>query len=160
MPKYDQVELDVEDGEGEEETVVTDNNSQRTLMGGTLNLIAHVGEMIFGLSSAYGVDSEKDIDGSKLDERSIFSTFGHLSFVVREADTIDFGLGYSTVSHELSDDDGSNIETYLSYIYQTPIEGMWLKFATSYADATGKNDSGGDFEDTVYGARIRLNLDF
>lgn len=160
VPKYDKVEIDVAEGEGEEDTIVTDNKSRIDLMGGALNLIARFGELIFGLSGAYGTDSEKDVNGVTLNERDILSTFGHLSIAIREADTIGLGLGYSTVSYQNSDEGGSNIESYLSYIYQTPVEGLRLKFAGSYASATGENSDGGEFDDTIYGARVRLNFDF
>ena len=160
VPKYDKVEVEVAEEEGDEGTIVTDNESKISLMGGALNMVKNMSNMSFGLSGAYGIEGGKDVDGGDLDDRYVLSTFGHMTIVMREVDALGLGLGYSKTWYDKAEDEGDNIESYISYIYQMPVEGLKLKFAGSYAIVSGDNENGGEFNDAVYGGRIRLNLDF
>ncbi|MCP4398943.1 MAG: hypothetical protein GY801_16795 [bacterium] len=132
----------------------TDNNDYAvSKMGGGANVEFAAGAGTVGASVAYGMITGDDMDGNEMDDDSTLSTFGYFTMPVGDNS---FGLGGGYTMNSVDDNDDTMFETFASFNQQLPVEGLWLKYAASFASASF--DAGDDT--TGFGARVRFNYDF
>jgi hypothetical protein len=132
----------------------TDNNDYAVnKMGGGANVEFAAGAGTVGASVAYGMITGDDMDGNEMDDDSTLSTFGYFTMPVGDNS---FGLGGGYTMNSVDDNDDTMFETFASFNQQLPVEGLWLKYAASFASASF--DVGDDT--TGFGARVRVNYDF
>jgi hypothetical protein len=138
---------------------VGDNNFQENRYGGAIDLQGMFGASTIGISGAYGMITGKTIDDRDLDDTTQTSVFGWWKMAVGEANTVGLGLGWAGVDVENVGND-TKIEGYVVFIQQLPVEGLKIKYAASYAGATLDPEGGDSFDNSGFGARVRLNYDF
>jgi hypothetical protein len=132
----------------------SDNNDYAlNKMGGAANVEFGVGASTLGASVAYGMVTGDDMAGDEMDDENTLSTFGYYTMPVGDNS---FGLGAGFTTKSVDDNDDTMIETFAGYNQQLPVEGLWIKYAASFASASF--DVGDDT--SAFGARVRFNYDF
>jgi hypothetical protein len=135
------------------------SDAQTNQFGGSLNAEFNLGGTL-GLSVAYGALTGQDDAGDDLLDQNTLSTFLYYTMPVGEGNSFGVGGGYTMLSVEDYTDD-TMFEGFLSFNQQLPVEGLWIKYALSYAGASFDLDSGTDPDDTSsFGGRVRFNYDF
>ncbi len=113
-----------------------------------------------GLSVAYGAETGQDDAGDDLLDQTTLSTFLYWTMPVGEGNSFGLGGGFTAFTVEDFTDD-TMFETFASFNQQLPVEGLWIKYALSYAGASFDLDEGTDPDDTSsFGGRVRFNYDF
>jgi hypothetical protein len=134
----------------------TDNNDYAlNKMGGAANVEFGVGGSTLGASVAYRMITGTNMDNTDMADDSTFSTFLYYTMPVGD-NSLGLGGGYTMESVDVTDGDSTLFETFIGYNQQLPVEGLWLKYAASFAGASF--DVGDDT--TGFGARVRVNYDF
>jgi hypothetical protein len=134
----------------------TDNNDYAlNKMGAAANAEFGVGGSTLGASIAYRMITGTEMDNTDMADDSTLSTFLYYTMPVGD-NSLGLAGGYTMESVDVTDGDSTMFETYISYNQQLPVEGLWLKYAASFASASF--DVGDDT--TGFGARVRVNYDF
>jgi len=127
--------------------------------GGAANLELSLGGTL-GFSVAYGATTGQDDAGKDLLDASTLSTFAYYTMPVGEGNSLGFGGGFTAFSVDKLTDD-TMMEGFISFNQQLPVEGLWIKYALSYAGATFDAKEGADPDDTSsFGGRVRFNYAF
>ena len=135
------------------------SDSELSKFGAGANLELNLGGTL-GFSVAYGGITGKDDDGNDLLDSNTLSTFVYYTMPVGEGNSLGFGGGYTAFSVDDYTDD-TMMEGFISFNQQLPVEGLWIKYALSYAGATFDLKEGADPDDTSsFGGRVRFNYDF
>jgi hypothetical protein len=135
------------------------SDAQINQFGGGVNAEFNLGGTL-GLSVAYGGVTGQDDAGDDLKDSNTLSTFLYYTMPIGEGNSFGVAGGYTALSVEDITDD-TMFEGFLSFNQQLPVEGLWIKYALSYAGASFDSDSGPDPDDTSsFGGRVRFNYDF
>jgi hypothetical protein len=127
--------------------------------GGGLNAEFNLGGTL-GVSVAYGATTGKDDDGADLLDANTLSTFLYYTMPVGEGNSFGVAGGYTALSVDKFTDD-TMFEGFISFNQQLPVEGLWIKYALSYAGASFDYKDLPDPDDTSsFGGRVRFNYDF
>ncbi len=118
------------------------------------------GGATIGAAVARGTRGGTGVDNIDFDDEYTLSTFGYVTIPVMEDDAIGAAVGYTMLSFDKSDDEAKNLEGYLVYIHQLPVEGLKIKFAGSFSTAALEPEYGSDADNTAFGFRVRMNYDF
>lgn len=113
-----------------------------------------------GAAVARGTRGGTGVDNIDFDDEYTLSTFGYATIPVFEDDTIGVAAGYTMLSYDESDDEAKNLEGFVTYIHQLPVEGLKIKFCGSFSQATIEPEVGSDADNSAFGIRMRLNYDF
>ncbi|GAK61449.1 hypothetical protein U27_01349 [Candidatus Vecturithrix granuli] len=138
----------------------SDSDYDQTKWGFGVDASTKVGGVTIGAAVARGTVSGTDVDNVDWDDEYTLSTFGYATIPVMENDAIGAAIGYTMLSYDKSDDEAKNLEGYLVYIHQLPVEGLKIKFAGSFSTAAIEPEVGSDADNTAFGFRMRLNYDF
>ena len=113
-----------------------------------------------GLSVAYGGATGKDDAGEDLQDQTVLSAAGYYTMPVGEGNSLGFYGGFTSLDVEDYTTD-TMFEGFISFNQQLPVEGLWIKYALSYAGASFDAEEGEDPDDTSsFGGRVRFNYDF
>lgn len=138
----------------------SDSDYDLTKWGFGVDASTTFGGVTVGAAVARGTVSGTDVDNVDWDDAYTLSTFGYMKMGVGEADTVGAAIGYTMLSYDESDDEAKNLEGYVVYIHQLPVEGLKIKFAGSFSTAAIEPEYGSDADNTAFGVRMRLNYDF
>lgn len=134
------------------------SDAKMTKVGGGANIEVSVGGTL-GASVAYGMITGDDADGNALADESTLSSFVYYTMPVGDNS---LGLAGGLTMYTMEDvTDNTMFEGFVSFNQQLPVEGLWIKYAASFAGASFDADSGADPDDTsAFGARVRFNYAF
>jgi len=138
----------------------SDSDYECTKWGFGVDASTTFGNVTVGAAAALGTKTGTSAANIDFDDAYTLSTFGYTTITVLEDDAIGAAVGYTMLSYDKSDDESKNLEGYLVYIHQLPIEGLKIKFASSFSQATIEPEVGSDSDNTAFGFRMRLNYDF
>ncbi|MDY0093632.1 MAG: carbohydrate porin [Candidatus Vecturithrix sp.] len=113
-----------------------------------------------GVSVDRGTRGGTGIDNIDFDDEYTLSTFGYATITLSEDNALGLAAGYTMLSYDESDDEASNIEGYINFIHQLPVEGLKIKMAGSFSTASIEPEGCSDSDNTAFGFRTRLNYDF
>jgi hypothetical protein len=134
----------------------SDNNDYTmNKMGGAANAEFGVGGSTLGASVAYAMVTGTEMDNTDMADDSTLSTFLYYTMPVGD-NSLGLAGGYTMESVDVDDGDSTMFETFISYNQQLPVEGLWIKYAASFASASF--DVGDDT--SAFGGRVRFNYDF
>ena len=138
----------------------SDSDYDKTKWGFGVDASTTFGNVTVGAAVARGTESGTSVTNIDFDEKYTLSTFGYMNMGVGEADTLGVGVGYTMFSYDEHDDEAKNLEGFVTYIHQLPVEGLKIKFGGSFSQATIEPEVGSDVDNTAFGFRVRLNYDF
>lgn len=138
----------------------SDSDYDLTKWGFGVDASATFGKVTVGAAVARGTETGTSVENIDFDDEYTLSTFGYVKMGVGEADTVGAGVGYTMFSYDEHDDEAKNLEGYVTYIHQLPVEGLKIKFGGSFSQATIEPETGSDADNTGFGFRVRLNYDF
>jgi hypothetical protein len=135
------------------------SDAQLNLFGGSANLEFDLGGTL-GLSLSYGGTTGQDDAGDDLLDQNTLSGAVYYTMPVGEGNSLGLYGGYTALSVDKFTDD-TMFEGFLSFNQQLPVEGLWIKYALSYAGASFDYKDLPDPDDTSsFGGRVRFNYDF
>lgn len=131
-------------------------------MGGALDLATKLGTIDLGAAVAYGIEDGTTAGNEDATERTILSTFVYTKVPVGEANLFGLAAGFSNEEKDLESvtDKATLFETYATYVIQMPVDKLKMKLGASYAVASFEPEVGSDYDNGVFGARVRFNYDF
>jgi hypothetical protein len=113
-----------------------------------------------GVSLAYGGTTGKDSAGDDLLDANTLSGALYYTMPIGEGNSLGLYGGYTALSVDKLTDD-TMFEGFISFNQQLPVEGLWIKYALSYAGASFDYKDLPDPDDTSsFGGRVRFNYDF
>jgi hypothetical protein len=134
------------------------SDAELTQFGGGFNAEFNLGGTL-GVSFAYGSVTGKDEEGVDLLDTNTMSGFVYYTMPMGD-NSLGFAGGYTMQDVDTFTED-TMFEGFISFNQQLPVEGLWIKYALSYAGASFDRDTGADPDDTSsFGGRVRFNFDF
>ena len=136
-----------------------ESDAELNQFGGAANAEFTLGGTL-GVSLAYGAITGKDDAGDDLLDTNTFSSMLYYTMPVGEGHSLGLMGGYTMQEVDTYTED-SMFEGFISFNQQLPVEGLFIKYAGSYAGASFDRDEGTDPDDTSsFGMRVRVNYDF
>jgi hypothetical protein len=135
------------------------SDAELNQMGGGVNVEGSYGTVTTGASFAYGQITGKDDAGVDLYDQTTMSSFLYATMSVGETDSFGLAGGYTLLDVDTVTEDNM-FELFASYNHKLPVEGLWIKFAGSYAGSTQEPDGGSSVDTSAFGLRMRVNYDF